>query len=582
MKNADYWQRRFDNIEELKTATGENAVHNMERIFTNAQRDLENQISGWYNRFATNNQIDLAEARRLLNSNELEEFRWTVDEYISYAKQNTVSKQWVRQLENASARYHISRLEALKLQTQNTMERLFGNQLDGIDSLMKRQFLDGYHHAIFEVQSGFSVGWDIAGIPESQLETLMNKPWMLDGRTFSDRIWADKQRLVNEVHTQLTQGLITGTPPNVLIDNLARSMNTSKNNAARLIMTESTAISAVGHEAAYRELDVEQVRILETLDAKTCSCCEKLDGKVIRLAEYQVGVTVPPFHPWCRGTTVPHFDDNYGERAARDKDGKTYYVPNDMEYPEWKETFVDGTREPRTKPLLDGWRGLDYNAKYSKNEAIERLKSAFGIDFSDSRKYPINELLLADMVGWMDSFGSYFPSFMEKNPVKIPLLNIMPPSGIGKNTLGHYMRHLHVPKASEIALNGSHHSNMTHFDSVLNRTKGNGWAVANANRKGVFVHEYGHHVSNSMRWITGNQRWQEEFMLDVINDFRQANPNLNVRTFKDLGNHVSRYAATSYNELFAEAFAEYFGGENPRDFALTFGRKLETALKGVR
>jgi len=110
VRNADYWQRRFEAIEEMTTITGENAIQNMERIFSNAQRDLQNQIAGWYDRFATNNSIDLQEARRLLNANELAEFRWSVDEYISYAKQNTVSGQWVRQLENASARVHISRL----------------------------------------------------------------------------------------------------------------------------------------------------------------------------------------------------------------------------------------------------------------------------------------------------------------------------------------------------------------------------------------------------------------------------------------------------------------------------------------
>ena len=342
MRNADYWERRFEAIEQMATETSDAAIRNMERHFTNAQRDLQNQISGWYNRFAVNNEIDLADARRLLNSNELAEFRWSVEEYIDFAKQNTVSGQWVRQLENASARVHISRLEALQIQTQNTMERLFGNQLDSMDSLLKRQFLDNYHHTIFEIQSGLNVGWDIAGINESQLQTLLNKPWTLDERTFSDRIWTDKQRLVNELHKELSQGFITGTPPNVIIENLASSMNTSKDNAARLVLTESAALSAIAHEAAYRELEVELIRILATLDKKTSKICRKMDGAVIRIEDYEVGVTVPPFHPRCRSTTVPHFDDNAGERAARDEDGKTYYVSNDMKYPEWKQAFVDG------------------------------------------------------------------------------------------------------------------------------------------------------------------------------------------------------------------------------------------------
>ena len=43
------------------------------------------------------------------------------------------------------------------------------------------------------------------------------------------------------------------------------------------------------------------------------------------------------FHPRCRGTTVPHIDDNYGERAARNHEGKTYYVPANTTYQQWKQ-----------------------------------------------------------------------------------------------------------------------------------------------------------------------------------------------------------------------------------------------------
>ena len=56
------------------------------------------------------------------------------------------------------------------------------------------------------------------------------------------------------------------------------------------------------------------------------------------MKEFEPGVTAPPFHVNCRSTTAPYFDDEFslGERAARGEDGKTYYVPSDMTYKEWK------------------------------------------------------------------------------------------------------------------------------------------------------------------------------------------------------------------------------------------------------
>ena len=61
-----------------------------------------------------------------------------------------------------------------------------------------------------------------------------------------------------------------------------------------------------------------------------------MDGKVIDKKDYQPGVTVPPFHPNCRGTTCPWFDDmaDVGQRIARDNEGEVYYVPPDMTYRE--------------------------------------------------------------------------------------------------------------------------------------------------------------------------------------------------------------------------------------------------------
>ena len=341
-RNDEYWQKRFEAIEAGVNRVAESTFANVERNIAAVQRDLENQIAGWYNRFAENNQIDLTEARRLLNSRELAEFRWSVDDYIAHAKANTVSGQWIRQLENASARVHISRLEALKIQTQHAAERIFGNQLDTLDALAKRQFLDTYNRAMFEIQSGLNVGWDIAGVDQRKLEAIINRPWTTDRLTFSDRIWRDKQRLAGELENTLTQTLLTGRTSHDVIEDFAAKFGTTTNNARRLIKTESSYFSALAELEVYKELDVEFYKILATLDKLTSDICQEMDGQVFPVREFQPGVTANPFHPNCRTTTIPHFDDNEGERAARDREGKTYYVPNNMTYPEWKQTFVEG------------------------------------------------------------------------------------------------------------------------------------------------------------------------------------------------------------------------------------------------
>jgi len=119
-------------------------------------------------------------------------------------------------------------------------------------------------------------------------------------------------------------------------------------------MTESAAFASAAQKDCFKALDVEKYEIVATLDNRTSQICQDLDGEVFDMKDYQVGVTAPPFHPWCRTTTVPYFEDNYGERAARDeKTGKTYYVPSNMKYKDWKKAFVDGGSKDGLKELGD-------------------------------------------------------------------------------------------------------------------------------------------------------------------------------------------------------------------------------------
>ena len=234
----------------------------------------------------------------------------------------------------------------MKIQTQQSLEVMFSKQLGTVTGAMGDVFESGYYHTAYELQKGFNIGWDIAGLDQSQIEKVLAKPWAVDGKNFSERIWGNKQKLISEVHGELTQNIMLGADPQKAIDSLAKKMKTSRYNAGRLIMTEEAYFSSAAQKDCFEELGVEQFEIVATLDSHTSDICRSLDGKHFPMKDYQPGVTAPPFHVFCRSTTVPYFDEDFGdigERAARDEEtGKTYYIPDDMNYQDWKETFVDG------------------------------------------------------------------------------------------------------------------------------------------------------------------------------------------------------------------------------------------------
>lgn len=346
MTNAEYWKQRFTQLEAAQNRKGATAYLEMEKQYKAAQNELEAQIARWYQRFADSNGISLAQAKQWLKGQDLAEFKWDVKEYIKYGKENAINGAWMQELENASSKFHISRLEALQIQTQNSLETMFAQQLGTMKKALSDVYASGYYHTAYTVQQGFGLGWDIAGLDQAQIEKILPKPWAVDGYNFSTRIWNSKTKLIGEVHNELSKNLLTGADPQKAIDSIAKKMGTSKSNAGRLVMTEQAYFSSAAQKDCFNDLDVEEYEIVATLDSHTSDICRSLDGKVFKMSDYKPGVTAPPFHVYCRSTTAPHFKDNFdaGERAARGADGKTYYVPDDVTYSEWKRAFVDGDK----------------------------------------------------------------------------------------------------------------------------------------------------------------------------------------------------------------------------------------------
>lgn len=421
MKNSEYWKLRFEQLEQAQNGQGAAAFAEIERQYKEAQKQIEGQIARWYQRFADNNGITLAQARQYLKGAALKEFKWDVQDYIKYGQDNALMGGWMKELENASAKYHISKLEALKIQTQQSLEVMFSKQLGTVTGAMGDVFESGYYHTAYELQKGFNIGWDIAGLDQSQIEKVLSKPWAVDGKNFSERIWTNKEKLISELHGELTQNIMLGADPQKAIDSLAKKMNTSKQNAGRLIMTEEAYFSSAAQRDCFNDLDVEQYEIVATLDSHTSDICRSLDGKHFPMKDFQAGVTAPPFHVYCRSTTVPYFDEDFGdigERAARDEEtGKTYYIPDDMHYEDWKQTFVDGGDKSGFDVVDDG-SALHYShhkepepALPPKKEYLTKKKLQAKIADADVQLEDLNVQFMAISGGWsydeaIKDFGS--------------------------------------------------------------------------------------------------------------------------------------------------------------------------------
>lgn len=355
-RNGQYWKTRFKAMEDDQYRKSAAYYKAVQEQFRRSQNDIQMDIEHWYQRMADNNDISLAGAKRLLKAEELDEFKWNVEQYIKAGEKNALDQRWMKQLENVSARQHISRLEAMKLQIGQHAEVLFTEYEGGMANFLNQSYADQFYHSAFEIAKGTGVGSNLARMDTRRIDTVIRRPWAQDGANFSERIWSNKEKLVNTLHTELTQQIIRGSDPRKAIDSLSKTMEVSKAQAGRLIMTESAVIASAATQDCFKELGVDQYEILAALDSRTCDICQDLDGEVFTMKEYEVGMTAPPFHPNCRCTTIPYFDDEFSaveQRAARDPGtGKTVYVPADMKYQEWEKKYVSKDQQTINHPEM--------------------------------------------------------------------------------------------------------------------------------------------------------------------------------------------------------------------------------------
>lgn len=335
--NADYWASRFILLEQELADANLKKLLEIEKIYSTALTDIDKDLAYWYARYASNENITLAEAKRRLDLGELAAFKMTVEEYIKYGE--SLDPRWRDDLERASIRVHVTRLEALKLQIRQHIEESSAQMKMLLDDYAMSTYSSQYYKTAFEIQKGMGIGWEFKRLNKNLVEKVLYKPWAPDGKNFSDRIWDDRTKLVNEVHNILTSAMARGQSLETTSNQLKAKMKTTTYNAKRLVLTESAFFRSAATKDTFNNLDVEKYEICATLDRKTSQICRSMDGKVFDMKDFQVGVTAPPFHVHCRTATAPYFDDDEDYRASRDEDGK-YKLVEDMTYEEWAEKYV--------------------------------------------------------------------------------------------------------------------------------------------------------------------------------------------------------------------------------------------------
>lgn len=332
-----YWEDR----QVARYMGGEKTINqyykDLEKAFIQSKKEIQQVIDTFYLRYANENGVTYAKARKLLSKAEIGE----LNDFIDKVKANMGNHNL--EVENMSIKARVTRYEALEKQIDAILQNLYAVDYEYNGSLTLEQVYKGsYYQTWYNIDQYVGFHKEFAQISPSLIDTYINYPF--DGANFFSRIWKQKAYLQQQLMESMTTMMIQGKHPSTLAKGFSKKFGRSQWEAYRLLHTESSFIMSQATHDVYKEDGVEKYEYIATLDSKTCEICRPLDAKKIDVDKAVVGFNKAPMHPLCRCTDAPYYEDTPTAgmtRIARDIDGNNIKVPASMTFADWKKEYMN-------------------------------------------------------------------------------------------------------------------------------------------------------------------------------------------------------------------------------------------------
>lgn len=356
LEDTNYWEQRaeqriLDAEQEAKLM-----LINLKKVYSQAEKEIEKEIYTFYGKYAEETGLSLEDIQKRLSPQELRSAKTDIQRYYNEVERlGGYSPTYEKYLRGLSARAYMSRLEEIKLQMTHLIEDLYRIEHTNFEDKLTNVYKDTYLKTNFNIQQGFGYSMPFSALNINLVKTAITQNWV--GDNFADRIWADKNKLITTLETKFTQGVALGHNPRKIASTIKKEMNTKYSNCVRLARTEFNHVANQASLDGYKEYSTTpKYKIVATLDSRTSEICQEWDGEICEVSQAQEGINFPPFHPNCRTTTIPYFEedeiDKLTSTAKRLSDDGL--IDSKTTYQEWKNNLVEKDGELQFKTRKGG------------------------------------------------------------------------------------------------------------------------------------------------------------------------------------------------------------------------------------
>lgn len=262
-------------------------------------------------------------------------------------------------------------------QLKRELQKLGDKQVD----LLSKKFVDEYS----EIYRALALKDNLyfREIDKDNALQMINQIWCADGKSWSQRIWGNVDKLQQTLNDGLIECVVTGKKTTELKNILQERFSVGYNNSDSIVRTEMAHIQTQSAQQRYKDTGIERYEVWADKDERRCEYCGKLHKTT-----YPVGTTPPiPAHPRCRCTIIPVVE----QLTSLDKDdimigrsvgaaSKNYPVKAPDSKQHYK--FAEGTSITKIKIIMGNGTNKPLSNKYKialkcnidNPDAIQKLR----------------------------------------------------------------------------------------------------------------------------------------------------------------------------------------------------------------
>ncbi len=191
--------------------------------------------------------------------------------------------------------YKLDSYWQLQGQLRNELQKLGDKQA----ALLSKNFMKQYQ-AIYEAIA-IPGGKAFTTLDTQLAQQMINQIWCADGKSWSQRIWENTERLAEALNENLIHCVATGQKPGELKKLLMNEFGVSYSRADALVRTELAHIQNQAAQQRYKDYGIKEVQVWADEDERRCEVCGKLHKTI-----HPINGSLPiPAHPRCRCSIIP-------------------------------------------------------------------------------------------------------------------------------------------------------------------------------------------------------------------------------------------------------------------------------------